>query len=55
MTPTDLIVEDEADENPGHVVDHRRGDSVLCTRKDDREDKVFEEVHLEPLVHHPLD
>jgi hypothetical protein len=55
VTPTDSVVEDEADENPGHVVERCRRGNSSRTRKDDREVEVFEEVHPEPLVHYPLD
>jgi hypothetical protein len=47
--------EDDADENPGHKVEWRRGGNLNRTRKGDREVEVLEEVHLEPLVYYPLD
>jgi hypothetical protein len=55
VTPTDSIVEDEAKDHEGYVVDRRRRGQVESTRKDDREIDVFEELHLELLVHYPLE
>ena len=53
--PTDDIVEDEADDHPGCIVDRRRRRQLEDTGKDDREIEVLETVHLELLVHYPLD
>jgi hypothetical protein len=53
--PTDDIVEDEADDHPGCIVDRRRRRQRASTAKDEREIEVLETVHLEFLVHHPLD
>ena len=52
---TDDIVEDEADEHPGCIVDWRRRRQKAGTGKDDREIEVLETVHLELLVQYPLD
>jgi len=52
--PTDDMVEDEADEHPGCIVDRRRRRNVGIG-KDEREIEVLETVHLEFLVHYPLD
>jgi len=53
--PTDDIVEDEADEYPGYIVDHRPRSQSGGTTKDEREIEVLEPVYLEFLVHYPLD
>ena len=53
--PTDDIVEDEADEHPGCIVDRRRRRQKAGTGKDEREIEVLETVHLEFIVHYPLD
>ena len=52
--PTDDTVEDEADEHPGCIVD-RRPWGQSDTGKYEREIEVLETVHLEFLVHYPLD
>ena len=52
---TDDIIEDEADEHPGCIVDQRRRRQKAGTGKDDWEIEVLETVHLELLVQYPLD
>ena len=52
--PTDDMVEDEAGEHPGCIVDRRRRRNVGIG-KDEREIEVLETVHLELLVQDPLD
>ena len=51
----DLIVEDEAENYPGCIVEWRRRGSVPRTCKDDWEVDVLEGVYVELLVNYPLD
>jgi hypothetical protein len=55
VAPTNDVVEHEADENPGHIVERRRGRQVARAREDEREIEVLEELHLELLLERPLD
>ena len=55
MTPTDNKVEDEADENPGNVVEWRRWWHVARAREHEGEIDVFEELHSELLLQYPLE
>src|SRR5579863_7502029 len=50
VSPTDNVVKEEADENPGYIVERRRGRHVHRAREDEREIKVLEERHLELLL-----
>lgn len=55
VSPADDVVEDKADEHPGHKVERRRGRQRARAHKDDREAEVLEEIDLELLVQYPLD
>lgn len=55
VAPTNNVVEHEADENPGHIVERCRGRQVARAREDEREIEVLEELHLELLLECPLD
>lgn len=54
VAPTDDIVEDKADEHPGHKVERRRRRQATRAGEDDWESDVFEEIDLELLVQDPL-
>jgi hypothetical protein len=55
VAPTDVIVKDEADQDPRYIVERCRGRQVASARKDDREIEVLEETDFELLVYCPLD
>jgi hypothetical protein len=55
VVATNSIVEDEADDHGRYVVEGRPRGQVASTPKDDREVDVLEEVHLELLMHYPLE
>jgi len=50
VAPTDEIVKDVADEDPGYIVERCRGRQVARARKDDREIEVLEEIESELFV-----
>jgi len=50
VAPTDEIVKDVADEDPGDIVERCRGRQVARARKDDREIEVLEEIESELFV-----
>ena len=55
MAPTDDIIEDKADQHPGHVVKRRCRRQVSRAAEDDREVDIFERNDLELLVKCQLD
>ena len=54
MAPTDYIVEDEADEPRGHVVNMGRGRHEAHVVEGDWEIDILEETYSELLVQYPL-
>jgi hypothetical protein len=55
VAPTDGVVKEVADEDPGHVVEGRRGRQAVRAGEDDREVEVLEDVQSELSVYGPLD
>ena len=47
---TNEIVKDEADKDPGYIVERCRGGQVVCGTKDDREIDVLEHIESELFV-----
>lgn len=54
VAPTDDIVEDKAEEHPGHIVERRRRGHATRADEDDREAEVLEEIEFELFVQDPL-
>ena len=54
VPPPDDVVEDKADEHPGHKVERRRGRQGARAHKNDREAEVLEEIDPELFVQYPL-
>ena len=54
MAPTDDVIEDEADQHPGHKVERGRWRHRARTREDDRKVEVLEDADLVPLLQNPL-
>jgi hypothetical protein len=54
VASTDDVVKSEADENPGYVVERRRGRQVVRASEDKREIQVLEGLYVEFLVEYPL-
>jgi len=55
VAPTDEIVKEVADQDPGYIIQRCRGRHVARARKDDREIEVLEETDFELFVYCPLD
>ena len=54
MSPTDNVVKDEADQNPGYIIERRRGGYAARDSENEREIEVLEELHVELLLEYPL-
>ena len=54
MAPTDDVVEDEADDSPGHVVQRRSRRNETSTAEDDRPVEVLENNVVILLLQEPL-
>jgi hypothetical protein len=50
VAPTDEIIKDKADQDPGHVVKRGCRRQVPRAGEDEREIEIFEETDLELLV-----
>ena len=50
MATTNEIVKDEADEDPGYIVERCRGRQVTRTPKDEREIDILERIQSELFV-----
>ena len=55
VAPTDDIVKDKADENPGHVVKGGRRRYVARAAEGNREIDILEETYSELFVQYPLE
>jgi hypothetical protein len=55
VAPTDDVVEDKADNHPGHVVKGCRGRYEGRSGEDEREVDILEKIDLEFLVQNPLE
>ena len=55
VVTTNEIVKDEADKDPGYIVERCRRRQVVCAKKDDREIDVLEHTQSKLFVQYPLD
>jgi len=55
VAPTDEIIQDKAQEDPGYIIQRCRGRQVASARKDDREIEVLEETDFDLFVYCLLD